>query len=174
MFTAHGMGPGERHCPGATRSCHSPAACVPHPAARSQGVCATWPRPRAEGHSFWASWEKGLENSQPTSFAFVTFLCLLSHFETFEWKCVQFEANSLWTFSWWIMFIFEQHRFSFFKTGTLQDWKSVCSVLENAFNMPKVEVIVKRAVHLTGQQKLSIHTHIYAIDKTYIMHIYMY
>lgn len=29
--------------------------------------------------------------------------------------------------------------FLFFKTGTLQDWKSVCSVLENAFNMPKVE-----------------------------------
>ena len=177
MFIAHGMGPGERHCLGAARSCHSPAACVPHPTAR--GVHATWPRPRAEGRSFSDRTGLGLlgerarKTSNPCSFCF-----LLLFFICFPISKPLNEATNLKQIPCGhslgeLCSLLNSIDFLFFKTGTLQDWKSACSILENAFNMPKVEVGQEESRSSYRGGKNYPYTHIYAIYKTYIIHIFM-
>lgn len=163
----------------AARSCPSPAACVPHPTARSQGCARHMAKTKGRGPQLlrglaWASWEKGLEKL-PThaAFAFCYFSLSAFPFRNLWMKqpiWSKFPVDILW----WIMFIIEQHRFSFFQNRNITGLKECLLNIRKCFQHAKSWGWSGRELFiLQGQQKLSIHTHICATDKTYIMHIYM-
>ena len=154
----------------ASSDCPEPGVCAPHGQDQGQRAAAS------QRGLAWASWEKGLEKL-PTHAAFAFCYFSLSAF-SFQnlWMNQPIWSKFPVDILWWIMFIIEQHRFSFFQnrniTGpkerllNIRKWK--CFQHTKSWGWSGRELFI-----LQGQQKLSIHTHICATDKTYIMHIYM-